>query len=209
MEETKFKFPTEIVELPSKGLVYPSTSALSSGKIEMKYMTAREEDILSNQSYIQKGTVLDKLMKSLIVSDINYDDLVVGDKNAIMVAARILGYGADYTFKYEEEEITVDLSELGSIYLDESCKTQDSSLLISSSELNKKLNDPTIEIVSVLNNLDASIPFNVNQKIPFKDFDVNKFIPDFNKNYVIICNRGITSYDVTLKIKTKFPMLDF
>ena len=61
MEESKFKFPTEIIELPSKGLVYPEDNALSSGKIEMKYMTAKEEDILSNQSYIQKGVVLDKL----------------------------------------------------------------------------------------------------------------------------------------------------
>ncbi len=47
MEESKFKFPTEIIELPSKGLVYPEDNALSSGKIEMKYMTAKEEDILS------------------------------------------------------------------------------------------------------------------------------------------------------------------
>jgi hypothetical protein len=53
MEENKFKFPTEIVELPSKGLVYPQENPLSSGKIEMKYMTAKEEDILTNQSYIQ------------------------------------------------------------------------------------------------------------------------------------------------------------
>jgi len=86
----------------------------------MKYMTAREEDILSNQSYIQKGTVLDKLMKSLIVSDINYDDLVVGDKNAIMVAARVLGYGKDYSFKYGDESYTVDLSLLNNRELDDS-----------------------------------------------------------------------------------------
>ena len=59
MEESKFKFPTEIIELPSKGLVYSEDNPLSSGKIEMKYMTAKEEDILSNQSYIQKGVVLD------------------------------------------------------------------------------------------------------------------------------------------------------
>ncbi len=120
MSELKLDFPTETVELPSKGLIYPKDNPLSSGKIEMKYMTAKEEDILTNQNYIKDGTVLDRLLKALIVSKINYDELIVGDKNAIMVAARILGYGADYTFKYEEEEITVDLSELGSIYLDES-----------------------------------------------------------------------------------------
>ena len=114
-----YKFPTEIVELPSKGLIYPKDNPLSSGKIEMKYMTAKEEDILTNQNYIKDGTVLDRLLKALIITKINYDDLIVGDKNAIMVAARILGYGADYTFKYNDEEITVDLGELDSIYLDE------------------------------------------------------------------------------------------
>jgi len=104
------EFPTEVIELPSKGLVYSEDNPLSSGKIEMKYMTAKEEDILTNQSYIQKGTVLDKLLQALIVSKINYNDLVIGDKNAIMVAARVLGYGKDYTFEYDGTEYTVDLS---------------------------------------------------------------------------------------------------
>lgn len=104
-------FPTEIVTLPSKGLLYPEGSALSKGEIEMKYMTAREEDILTNQTLIEKGTVLDKLMQSLIVSDINYDDLLIGDKNGLMIAARILSYGKDYTFEYNGEQFTADLSQ--------------------------------------------------------------------------------------------------
>lgn len=124
MEESKFKFPTEIIELPSKGLVYPEENALSSGKIEMKYMTAKEEDILSNQSYIQKGVVLDKLLQSLIVSKINYQDLIVGDKNAIMIAARVLGYGKDYEFEYKGEKVTVDLSLLDNKPFDETSISQ-------------------------------------------------------------------------------------
>jgi hypothetical protein len=108
----EFKLPTEIVELPSKGLIYPEDNPLSSGKIEMKYMTAKEEDILSNQAYIEKGVVIDKLLQSLIVSDINYNDLIIGDKNAIMVAARILGYGKNYSFMYSGEEVEIDLSIL-------------------------------------------------------------------------------------------------
>jgi len=108
----EFKLPTETIELPSKGLLYPSDNPLSSGTIEIKYMTAAHEDILTNQSYIQNGTVLDKLFKSLIVSKINYDDLLIGDKNAIMVAARILGYGKEYTFTYDDREETIDLSQL-------------------------------------------------------------------------------------------------
>lgn len=111
---SELKFPTEMVELPSKGLVYPEGNPLSSGKIEMKYMTAKEEDILTNQNYINNGTVIDELLKSLIITKINYNDLIVGDKNAIMVAARILGYGKDYNFTYNNEEHVVDLSQLDS-----------------------------------------------------------------------------------------------
>jgi hypothetical protein len=117
MEE--LKFPTEMVDLPSNGLVYPPTNPLSSGKVEMKYMTAKEEDILTNQNYIKDGTVIDRLLKSLIVDKkVNYDDLVVGDKNAVMLAARVLGYGAEYTFKYNNEEHTVDLSTIEARPLD-------------------------------------------------------------------------------------------
>jgi hypothetical protein len=110
--EQKQKFPTEMVELPSKGLLYPKDSALASGKIEMKYMTAREEDILTNQNYIQQGVVIDKLLQSLIVTPINYGDLLVGDKNAILIASRVLGYGKDYEFEYKGQKEMVDLAEL-------------------------------------------------------------------------------------------------
>lgn len=119
MEEKKFKFPTEIVELPSKGLLYPEGHPLSSGTIEIKYMTAKEEDILTNMSYIKQGIVIDKLLQSLVVTKFDWDDLLIGDKNAIMIAARVLGYGKDYPFTYEGEEIVLDLNEMPSTYLDE------------------------------------------------------------------------------------------
>jgi len=119
----EFKLPTETVTLPSKGLFYSKDNPLSSGEVEIKYMTAKEEDILTNANYIQDGTVLDKLMKSLIVSKINYNDLLIGDKNAIMVASRILGYGKDYKFTYQGEEHTVDLSTLENKEIDSSIFT--------------------------------------------------------------------------------------
>lgn len=111
-------FPTEIISLPSKGLVYPEGSVLRDGKIEMKYMTAREEDILTSQNLIKQGIVIDKLMQSLIISPIQFEDLVIGDKNAIMIAARILGYGKDYTINATcpeceaVNEFNVDLTQL-------------------------------------------------------------------------------------------------
>ena len=111
-ENQQFKFPTETIELPSKGLLYSEENPLRSGSIELKYMTAKEEDILTNQNYIANGTVLDKLLQSLIVTKVDYNDLIVGDKNAILIAARVLGYGKDYTFEYRGEEHTVDLATL-------------------------------------------------------------------------------------------------
>ena len=91
------KFPTEIIELPSEGKLYLKESPLSSGKIEIKYMTAKEEDILTSANLIKKGLAVDTLLNSLIVSnDIVLDDLILGDKNAVMVAARILAYGPEY-----------------------------------------------------------------------------------------------------------------
>lgn len=107
------KFPSEIVELPSKGLLYAEDSPLSSGKIEMKYMTAKEEDILTNQNYIERGVVIDKLLQALIIDkDIKYSDLLIGDKNALLVAARVLGYGKDYEFNWAGTKEIIDLTGL-------------------------------------------------------------------------------------------------
>ena len=107
MEQTtnKFQYPTEEVTLPSKGLLYPKDSPIANGKIEMKYMTAKEEDILTNQNYIENGTVIDKLLQSLIITP---------------NIARILGYGAEYSFKYKGEEIIIDLTDIDDKFLDES-----------------------------------------------------------------------------------------
>jgi hypothetical protein len=121
MNETKF--PTEIVELPSKGLVYPADHPLHSGKVEMKYMTAKEEDILTNQNYIQKGIVLDKLLEALTMNKFSLKDMITGDKNSLIVASRILGYGKDYTFTYDGKEYNVDLTTLDNKPFDTSLLT--------------------------------------------------------------------------------------
>ena len=114
-----YKFPTEVVDLPSKGYFYIDGHPLSSGKVEVKYMTAKEEDILTSQNLIQQGTVIETLLQSLIVDKtINIKDLLIGDKNAIMVAARILGYGKDYEFEYANEEHKVDLTKVEPVDLD-------------------------------------------------------------------------------------------
>lgn len=117
MMSDQAKFPHEVVELPSKGLLYPKDHPLSDGKIAIKYMTAREEDILTSTNLIQKGVVIDELLKSVMPKEVKYEDLFLGDKNAIMVATRILGYGKDYladvtcpSCRNVEKEVKFDLS---------------------------------------------------------------------------------------------------
>jgi len=113
----KIDVPTEIIDLPSRGYFYPEGHPLSSGKIEMKYMTAKEEDILSSQNLIKQGVVIDKLLQSLIITRINYNELLTIDKNAVFIAARILGYGKDYEVEIacpscgEKTKQVVDLQE--------------------------------------------------------------------------------------------------
>ncbi len=118
MSESKFTVPTEMVDLPSKGLLYPKDSPLSAGQIEIKYMTAREEDILTNANLLRQGLAIEKMLKSIIKTPINYEDLILGDRNAILIAARILAYGKDYSFNYfnpntmESEVVKGDLQSV-------------------------------------------------------------------------------------------------
>ena len=114
------KFPTEVVDLPSKGLLYPKDSPLSSGKIEIKYMTAREEDILTSANLIKQGVVVEKLLESLIVDkSIKVDDLLIGDKNSVLIASRVLAYGKEYEVEIEGQKVVVDLTKLKDKVLDE------------------------------------------------------------------------------------------
>lgn len=115
----EFKYPTETVMLPSQGHFYEEDSPLSKGEVEIKYMTAKEEDILTNQNYITQGTVLDKLLESLIVAPkFDIESLLLGDKNALLIAARILGYGAEYPVRIAGKDEVINLSELENIELD-------------------------------------------------------------------------------------------
>lgn len=92
-----FSVPTEFVELPSKGKYYPEGHPLKNKtSIEIKFMTAKEEDILASTVLIKKGIVFDRLLHSILVEKIDPNDFLVGDKNAILVASRINGYGSTY-----------------------------------------------------------------------------------------------------------------
>jgi hypothetical protein len=117
---TAHKYQTEVIDLPSKGYFYSVDDPLSSGQVELKMMTAKEEDILTSDNLIKKGIVLDKLLDSLIIDkNIKSENLLTGDKNALFVAARRLAYGNSYgpvKIKCkscgEETDTVVDLSEI-------------------------------------------------------------------------------------------------
>jgi hypothetical protein len=118
MSEKQYDFPTEVLDLPSEGRIYPKDNPLSSGRITIKLMTAKEEDILSSTNLIKKGVVLDKLFESIIVDDVNPKDIIIGDKNAILLATRVLGYGPDYEFSFysskknESINVSMDLTQV-------------------------------------------------------------------------------------------------
>lgn len=120
----KSNVPGEIVDLPSQGKFYPKNHPLRSGKIEMKYMTAREEDILTNPSYLRQGVVIEKLLDSMIITPgVTYNDILKCDTNTLIVAARILGYGKQYvaqtiTKDKKVEKFEIDLTQLDLNYVD-------------------------------------------------------------------------------------------
>ncbi len=118
-----FTTPTEFVDLPSEGLYYPEGHPLhKEGSIEVRYMTAKDEDILTSKSYLKKGIAIDRLLQSVIVNkSIDVNSLLAGDKNAIIVAARTTGYGSSYKTKMicpscgEKTDIDFDLDERSKI----------------------------------------------------------------------------------------------
>jgi hypothetical protein len=126
-ESKNYPFPTEIISLPSKGLVYPENNPLSKGEITIKLMTAKEEDILTSTNLIKKGIHIDKLMESILVEPgVSPNDLLIGDKNALLVSSRVLAFGPEYEItvndpnENEPVKVTVDLSKIQIKEVDES-----------------------------------------------------------------------------------------
>ena len=117
--QKNFPFATEVISLPSKGLAYPESSPLSRGEITLKLMTAKEEDILTSTNLIRKGIHLDRLLESIVVEPgVNINDLLIGDKNAILIITRMLAFGAEYditvtdSISEEDVSIKIDLSKI-------------------------------------------------------------------------------------------------
>jgi len=119
-----YQHPYETVNLPSEGKFYPEGHALRSGTVDIKYLTAKEEDILTSTNLVSKGIVFDKLLESIILTkhedgrSISVDDILVGDIDALLVAARVLAYGKEYPVSQKclhcsaQNNIVADLTQL-------------------------------------------------------------------------------------------------
>ncbi len=118
-QQKESKYPTEMIPLPTRGWFYNEENPLSCGEIEIKQMTAKQEDLLANQQLIKNGKVLDKLMESVIVNkSIKLEEILIPDTNAIFIAMRRLAYGDDYDVSVEcpkcskQNKVKINLSEL-------------------------------------------------------------------------------------------------
>jgi hypothetical protein len=118
-QKMESKFPTEVINLPSKGWFYPLDNPLSNGTLELKMMTAKEEDILTSRNLIQKNIVLDKLLESIVVDKtIKLEEMLICDRNAVFFAIRRLAYGDQYEARItcgrcsKENEVSIDLSKI-------------------------------------------------------------------------------------------------
>tara|TARA_Y100000034_G_C6901285_1_gene416925 strand:+ start:567 stop:1370 length:804 start_codon:yes stop_codon:yes gene_type:complete len=119
-EKFNWEVPVEAVPIPSEGAVYSESSGLNNKKlVEIRAMTTQEEDILSSPALIKQGTVITHLLSSCLVDkSIDVNEMLIGDRNALMVAVRITGYGADYTVNAScpsctrTSEQTFDLAQL-------------------------------------------------------------------------------------------------
>ena len=111
-QDKRKTIPSEIIQLVTRGQVYHVDHPLRSGTIEMRYMTAYDEDVLTNPSYIREGIVLDKLLETLIVTPVDYSTISKIDKNGLIIAARILSYGKDYPVVVRDPKTKNDLNRI-------------------------------------------------------------------------------------------------
>lgn len=114
-QEFQIQVPFDVIPLPSKGLLYPGQN----GMAKVEYLTAMDENILTSQNLIKSGKVLEYLLeKKVKESPVPMEDLLVGDRNAIMIWLRATGYGEMYPVKLTdpgsgvEFDYEINLSEL-------------------------------------------------------------------------------------------------
>ena len=119
-DDFNWEVPVESIPLPTRGIIYsPDSLLFNTETLQIKAMTAKEEDILTSQAFIKENIVVEKLIAScLIEKSIDVNQMITGDRNALMVSIRVTGYGADYNISHScgncghNNNINVDLSKL-------------------------------------------------------------------------------------------------
>jgi len=174
VEKKTSTIPSELVQLPSQGKIYPKDHPLREGIIEIRHMTAYDEDILTNLSYIQQGVVLDKLIDSLIISsNITSADLAENDKEAILISARILAYGSDYPVTVQDPKTgseikdTIDLAKITYKNLEINTDENGESSFKCKDNTNIKFSysPPKLKIESTNTNLASSFLLNIIRQV--------------------------------------------
>lgn len=210
------KLPTEIFKLASGGEIYPETNPLRSGKVEMRYMTAYDEDILTNASYIREGVVLDKLLQSLIVSDIDYESIAQVDKDSLIIGARIVSYGAEYKVTVTDPKTknklnrTVDLNKLLAVPFELKSDENGEFDYEVSDDIKLKFGFPSskdISSIEVDNAISAFLSFTIRQvnetrsKSEIQDFIKYNFLAKDSKKFRDYINSNIPRIDFTYEFE--------
>ncbi len=181
-QKVESKFPTEVISLPSKGWLYPLDNPLSKGTLELKMMTAKEEDILTSKNLIQKSIVLDKLLESVVIDkSIKLDEMLIGDRNAAFYALRRLAYGDQYNSTLtcgrcqKENQVTIDLSKMDNRPFDTDAlprgensfefKLPFSGVVITYTQLTKKIQDAIDAQLTGLAKLNSDISREVTTRL--------------------------------------------
>ena len=192
--KTKQDVPGEIVDLPSQGKFYPKNHPLRSGKIEMKYMTAREEDILTNPSYLRQGVVIEKLLDSMIITPgVTYEDVLKCDTDTLVVATRILGYGKQYiaqtiTKDKKVEKIEIDLTKLDLKHV--TTATDENGLLTYNTTSGNEFK------LRLLNNRQV------------KEIEQEQFVTTFLKQSIVSINGNTSATEIANYVDTKLRIAD-
>ena len=143
---TGYQVPTDFVELPSKGMFYsPSHPWHNKESVEVRYMTTKEEDILSSEAYAKAGVMFDRLIESVTVDRVDSTTLLPGDRNAILINARKNSYGNEYEFVIgcntclSDVECSISLSDLGSVEIDLERVTENNTVCVTLPLSNKEV----------------------------------------------------------------------
>ena len=189
----EFIVPTEIVELPSKGLFYEEGHPLHNRTtVEVKHMTTKEEDILTNQSFIKNGVAVERLLESVLVDPkMKTGDMLVGDKNALLVACRLYGYGNEYETKFTcpecgaVERHVFDLEDIESANFEENAKEYDITYNFDSQTMSMEIPRTKTKLeLKILKSRELETPTNKKAK----NAQNNKFISTHYEKIIVAVN---------------------